>query len=337
MSKVFCFGELLLRLSPEGQGRWIEQHSMPVFVGGAELNVATALARWGSSSSYCTRLPDHYLSMEIVGHLASLGIDTSSVQYGGERIGTYYLRQGGDLKQGGVIYDRAYSSFSALQPGQLDWESLLQDAGWFHFSAITPALSPSLAAVCEEGVSAARAKGLPVSVDLNYRGRLWQDGRDPRDVLPALVEGCTLVMGNLWAADKMLGIAVPFEGVQSKEAYLQAAAALGSAIRKQFPTCLQVANTFRFDVEEGLHYYAALETAAGSFVSREYQSSRVVDRVGSGDAFMAGLIHANRSMFNEQETIDFAAAAAFTKLFIRGDATTAMVAEIRKQFEQYVH
>ena len=335
MNKVLCFGELLLRLSPQLNGEWIRQNTMPVFVGGAELNVATALARWEVPVGYCTALPDHYLSKEIIHSVTQKGIGTETILLRGNRIGTYYLPQGADLKNAGVIYDRAYSSFWDLEPGQIDWDLLLHNVNWFHFSAISPALNESVAAVCLEGARAAFNKDITVSVDLNYRARLWQYGKDPVDIMPDLAQYCHVIMGNIWAEDKMLGIPVPATIKEEKQFYLEASEISSAAIMKRFPHCRQVANTFRFDVMEGVRYYASLYDGKNLYVSAEQLTDYIVDKVGSGDTFMAGLIYGNQKRYHPQELINFAAAAAFNKLFIKGDATTATVEEIRKGFLNY--
>lgn len=335
MSKVLCFGELLLRLSPQLNGEWIKQNQLPVFIGGAELNTATALAKWGIPVSYCTALPDHYLSREIIEFVSEKNIAINKIQWGGNRIGTYYLPQGADLKNAGVIYDRAYSSFWELKPGQLDWDEILEDISWFNFSAISPALNESVAAVCKEGAEAASKKGIPVSVDLNYRAKLWQYGKQPFEVMPELVQYCDVVMGNVWAAEKMLGIPVDKNLIDENQACLQQALLTSKEIFKRFPKCRQVANTFRFDAEKGVKYYAALYNGEQLFVSHEQQTETIIDKVGSGDTFMAGLIYGNYQKQSAQEIIDFAAAAAFNKLFIKGDATTSSVEEIRNSYLQY--
>jgi 2-dehydro-3-deoxygluconokinase len=335
MSRVLCFGELLLRLSPQLNGEWIRQHNLPVFIGGAELNAATALSRWGVPVNYCTALPDHYLSKEIVQSVGDKGIGTEKILFSGQRIGTYYLPQGADLKNAGVIYDRAYSSFWELKPGQVNWDEVLDGVNWFHFSAISPALNANVAEVCREGAEAASRKGITVSVDLNYRAKLWQYGQQPHKIMPALVNFCDVIMGNLWAAEKMLGIAVPAGLADEKDAYLQQAQRSSEAIMHAFPRCRQVANTFRFDAGAGVRYYATLYSEGQLFTSQEHHTDYIVDKVGSGDTFMAGLIYGNYNKLPAQELINFAAAAAFNKLFIKGDATTASVEEIRKGYLNY--
>jgi 2-dehydro-3-deoxygluconokinase len=331
--KVLSFGELLLRICPDVEGNWLEANSLPFYVGGAEANVATALALWGIPSAYLTALPDNMLARQLVGYLEEKGIDVSRVLYRGERLGLYYLPQGKDLKNAGVIYDRAHSSFSALQPGAIDWDRVLEDVGWLHFSAISPALNRGVAAVCEEGLRAASGKGITISVDLNYREKLWQYGVAPTAVMPGLVEHCDLVMGNLWAAEKMLGIPVDTGLTKRgrKEDFLEHARRSSEQIVGRFPRVRQVAKTFRFDQgEKGVRYYTTFFTGGELYCSREYYSDAIVDKVGSGDCYMAGLI---RGLYQRQpmaDIVEFATAAAFFKLFIPSDATDQPAGAVEK-------
>jgi 2-dehydro-3-deoxygluconokinase len=333
MSRVLSFGELLLRLSPRLKGEWIKDNTMSVFVGGSELNVAIALSHFAVPVSYCSAIPDHYLSKEIIASLKDKGINTDAIRFSGNRIGTYYLPQGTDLKNTGVIYDRMHSSFWDLKPREIDWNSALEDISWFHFSAITPALNENLAAVSREAVEAAAKKGITVSVDLNYRDKLWKYGKSPLETMPGLVEYCNVVMGNIWAEEKMLGTVLPDEIKDERDAYLDLSQKSSEQIMKTFPNCKTVANTFRFDKGEGagLKYYATLFTDNKLFISNEHVTDKVLDRVGSGDTFMAGLIYGYHNKLQAQEIINFAAAAAFNKLFIVGDASTASAGDILKR------
>jgi len=321
-----------LRLSPELGGKWIMKSSMPVYLGGAELNTATALAKWNVPVTYCTVLPDNYLSKEIWDELGKRNIGTEPVIFSGSRIGSYYLPQGSDLKNAGVIYDRSYSSFSELKPGQIDWDTMLNDVSWFHFSAISPALNQNVAAVCMEAVEAASAKKIRISVDLNYRSKLWQYGKKPREIMQPLVEHCDVIMGNIWSAHDLLGINIDpdIHNGKSKSKYLEHAGRTSENVMLMFPKCTSVANTFRFDHGDQINYYASLHTRDSHFVSQEFSTNNVVDKVGSGDCFMAGLIYGFYHKLALPEIIDFATAAAFNKLFIRGDATTSTVEEIKK-------
>ncbi|WP_109694031.1 sugar kinase [Chitinophaga deserti] len=314
---VITFGEILFRLSPE----WAN-HRAAMYVGGAEANVAAALGTWGNTVAYISKAPDNGLSRQAMAQLEAAGIATDRMLWGGDRIGAYYLSQGADLKHSEVVYDRKYSSFSEIQPGTVDWDALLEGANWFHWSAISPALNANAVLICREVLEAATRKGMTISTDLNYRSKLWQYGQSPLDVMPALSEYCHVIMGNIWAADMMLGVHLNKEAVgeNSKEGYLQAARESAAAIIARFPKCDRVAFTFRFS-EGPTHnqYYAVYYTQGELFVSRQYETNDVVDRVGSGDSFMAGLIHANLHGFTPQDTIGYAAAAAYTKLFRMGD------------------
>ena len=331
---VLCFGELLLRLSPEANGKWIKQNDMAVYIGGAELNVATALSKWNIPVAYCTAVPENYLSKDICLYLQEKKINSDTIIFSGKRLGTYYLPQGADIKNTGVIYDRAYSSFSEIQIGQINWNKILENVSWFHFSAISPALNENVAAVCKEALDAASLRGITISVDLNYRSKLWQYGKNPKNVMPELVEHCDLIMGNIWSANDLLGVSVDkdIHERKSKQAYLEHAKRTSQIIMKQFPKCNSVANTFRFDNEGHLAYYATLDIHGEQFVSPELSTNKVIDKVGSGDCFMAGLIYGNLINNSSQQIIDFASAAAFNKLFIKGDATTSPVEEIKKTY-----
>jgi 2-dehydro-3-deoxygluconokinase len=248
----------------------------------------------------------------------------------GDRIGIYYLAQGTDLKHAGVIYDRANSSTSLLQPGQVNWHEILKDISWFHFSAISPAISENLAAVCEEVLQVAQSKGITISVDLNYRAKLWKWGKEPHEVMPGLVKHCDVVMGNIWAIEKMLGIKLPNDFKTEKNICLQQAEKSSVEVMKKFPKCRQVANTFRFDNGDKLNYYSTLCSSGRLTVSEEYTAENIIDKVGSGDCFMAGLIYGNVNELAEKEMLEFATAAAVDKMFVLGDATTSGVAEILK-------
>ena len=331
--KVCCFGEMLLRFSPQLHGKFIEQASMPVFIGGAELNVATALAKWIVPSKYVTAVPANYLAAEMLAEVSKRNIDINTVKLCGERIGSYYLPQGADLKNSGVIYDRAYSSFASLKPGELDWDTILQDVHWFHFSAISPALNPSAAAVCLEAVQAAFKKNITISVDLNYRAKLWQYGKNPVDIMPELVQYCSVIMGNIWSGEKLLGIplAQGFNPASNdKEDFFKQAKLSARLIQQIFPNCKTVANTFRFDEGEGIKYFATLHTKEADYNSLSYTVETIVDKIGSGDCFMAGLIYGIIQNLSTQHILNFSTAASIGKLQQLGDATTSTINDIEK-------
>lgn len=332
MGKVLSFGELLLRICPDGGGEWLAQNKLPFYVGGAELNVATALALWEISSAYFTALPENFMSEQIIAYMDDRKIDTSKIHHGGDRIGLYYLPKGKDLKNAGVIYDRANSAFAMLKTGTIDWDKVLDGVTWFHFSAICPALNQAAADICLEAVEAASAKGITVSIDLNFRAKLWQYGKQPSEIIPQLAEYCDLIMGNIWAAEKMLSISLPdfFHETIDKNVYLKQSQLTSEEIIKKYPKCQHVANTFRFDYKQGIRYYTSLYTNNEFLVSKEYLSEKIVDKVGSGDCFMAGLIYGFYHGNSPLKTLNFATAAAYNKLYIPSDATTATVSDVLK-------
>lgn len=327
---VLTFGELMLRLCPDAGGNWLNKGSLPINVGGAELNVATALALWNIPTRYFTALPDNGMAQQVTQHLNDLNIDTSVINKSGNRLGLYYLTTGHDMKHDAVIYDRTGSSFASLAPGTVDWDKVLDSVTWFHLSAICPALTLQTAELCEEVLRAASAKGITISIDLNYRAKLWKYGIDPVEVMPRLAKYCSLIMGNIWAAEKLLGIPVGsvVNEAGDKSSYLKQAQQTSKQIIERYPACKAVANTFRFDDGAGIKYYTALYTDGQLQQSAEYTSNHVVDKVGSGDCFMAGLIYGFYKQSSSQETLDLATAAAFDKIFIPGDATTSTIEKI---------
>lgn len=326
--KVITFGEILLRLSPE-----LAQNTAAIYVGGAEANVAAALANWGTEVAYISKVPENGLSKDVLQQLSNRGIHTDRVLWGGERIGIYYLAQGSDLKHAEVVYDRAWSAFSRIVPGTVDWDALLGDAEWFHWSAITPALNPDAAEICKEVLQAATRKGMTISTDLNYRSKLWQYGKKPVDIMPELVQYCDVVMGNIWAANNMLDTTLDAAALEAdtKEVYLQQAELVAAEITERFTRCKRVAFTFRFsDAPTHNRYYAFYYNNGQMSISREYNTHDVEDRVGSGDCFMAGLIHAQLQGLDDQQIISYAAAAAYSKFFVKGDFNTTSAEDIIK-------
>ncbi len=333
--KVLCFGELLLRISPAPASEVAEQ-PMLLYVGGAEANVATALAGWNVPVKYCTALPDNFMSRHVLHYLEYKGIYTSSILFNGKRIGVYYLERGADLK-GSVIYDRDHSSFSEIKTGMIDWDKVLQDVSWFNFSAISPALNQNVADVCLEAVEAASRKGITISLDLNYRARLWKYGKEPITIMPKLAEYCDVIMGNIWSANTLVGTSIDADihSAGRQQSYIAHAEKTSKEIMKLFPKCKAVANTFRFDSPQSdILYYTTLFKDQQLFVSPEFTCRGVVDRSGSGDCFMAGLIYGLYNNNESQDVLNYATAAAFGKLQEFGDATGQDVLTISKLEKQ---
>lgn len=334
MNKVLCMGELLLRLSPSPKDARANRNPMLLFVGGAEANVATALAGWELPVRYCTLLPDNFMSQYVIQYLQRKKIDTSPILFSGDRIGLYYLETGADIK-GGVVYDRDRSSFSELKRGMIDWDKAFEGINWFHFTAISPALNQEVADACLEAVQEAATRNITISVDLNYRSKLWKFGKRPDEVMPALVQYCDVIMGNIWSANTLLGTKVDEEvhSHRSKQAYIDHAEETAKEIMQVFPKCKVVANTFRFDSDnDHIKYYTTLQYKGEHYTSNEFTCKGVVDRSGSGDCFMAGLIYGILTNPDQpQELLNFATAAAFGKLQEQGDATEQDVLSVEEE------
>ena len=325
--KVCCFGELLLRLSPDtNNNNWLYANTMPFYVGGAELNTATALSCWNIPVKYFTALPDNYLSKQIVQFINEKKIDTDSILFKGECLGIYYLPVGLELKNISVIYDRANSSFCGLKAGMIDWDELFRDCSWLHFSAISPALNANLAAVCLEAVQAATERGLTISIDLNYRSKLWKYGKEPVAVMPELVKYCHVIMGNIWAVESLLGISSVIESSEGKTNTELEDAAFEMIAKMQtvYPLAQTIAFTFRLQND----YFAVLQNGKGIAVSKNFEIKDVVDKVGSGDCFMGGLIYGLCNELTPKEIIDFSAAAAIGKLKEAGDSSRQSVEDV---------
>jgi len=335
--KVLSFGELLLRICPDIEQNWIEEHQLPFYVGGAELNVATALALWDVPSSYLSAIPKNAICEGIDNYLQRRNIDTSAMQWMGERLGIYYLPKGKDLKNAGVIYDRANSSFANLKVGSVNWDEVFTDVKWFHFSAICPAISQDVSDLCLEAVVKAQEMGIFVSLDLNYRSKLWKYGKTPKEIMPKIAKYCNLIMGNIWAAHQMLGTQLDEQFLSASSGYLEEdllaqADRTSREIIATNPICQYVANTFRFDYKsKGIKYSTTLFDKDSLIKSTEYTAEEILDKVGSGDCFMAGLIYGLYSNLSPKETLEFATLAAFDKLFIASDATTSTVEDIKNR------
>jgi 2-dehydro-3-deoxygluconokinase len=319
---ILVFGELLLRFSATEEQFISKNHTVSLFPGGSEANVSASLGQFGLPVSYMTCVPDNALANSALQSLRDLGVNTRETILQGPRLGLYFLQSANGLSSGQVVYDRKFSSFSELRPGEINWDDVMKDKTWFHWTALTPALNENMAGVCLEALEAAKRMGLTISVDLNYRNRLWDFGVEPIAVMPELVAYCDVIMGNIWAANKMLGTLVDMDlnRQTSTETYVKQAAASAQEIFRAFPKCRHVANTFRFmDSTNHNLFYGTYHTPEADHCSETLETFEVVDRIGSGDAFMAGLIYGILNCENGQEIINAATRSGYQKLFVKGD------------------
>ncbi|HPT85513.1 MAG TPA: sugar kinase [Bacillota bacterium] len=324
--KTVCFGEIMLRLSPPGYGRIAEAKSFDAYYGGAEANVAVVLAQMGIKSVYVTRLPENELGNAAAGELRRWGVDTRHIVRGGERIGVYFYERGAGSRQPKVIYDRAGSAFAMSQPEDYDWDKILDGAGWLHFSGITPALGENLTKVCKSAISAAKDRGITVSCDVNYRRALW--GADKAgEVMAGILPYADVCVINEEHAGLLFGIKEerPDDGI-----YLDASARVAQALSQRFG-CGKVAVTIRRTLSADKSRFAAVlyDKASGSASCSKIYDLEIIERIGGGDAFCAGLIYALESCMPNDYAVQFAAAACAIKHSILGDFGAMPVAEIR--------
>lgn len=333
MKKVITFGEIMLRLSPPGFLRFSQANSFDVVYGGGESNVAVSLANYGIPAEFVTRLPNNDIGDCALQELRKRGVGTQHILRGGERLGIYFLEMGAVSRGSKVIYDRAHSSISTIKKGEIDWEKVFDGAGWFHWTGITPALSQGAADVCLEAIQAANQLGVTVSTDLNYRAKLWKYGKKPSEIMPALVEGCDVILGNEEDAEKHFGIHPENVDITKGESMdSQAYLSVCKQLMERFPRAKKVITTLRGSISASHNTWAGVLYNGKDFLeSATYQITHIVDRVGGGDSFMGGLIYGLLTYpDNDQKALDFAVAASCLKHTIFGDANLVTVDEVEK-------
>jgi 2-dehydro-3-deoxygluconokinase len=316
----------MLRLSPPAGCRIRQATSYDATYGGAEANVAAALAQWDIDSRYVTVLPTNDLGQGAVDALRSVGVDVSHVIRDGERIGVYYLEHGASQRPSRVIYDRAHSAIAALQPAQIDWEDALAGARWFHWTGITPALSESTAAVTAEAIAVAKQFGLTVSVDLNYRGKLWSK-EQARAVMTPLVEQSDVVVANEEDAANVFGIVAGKSDVDRGELDSAAYEEVAKQLVNRFGLRM-AAITLRQSHSASVNTWSACLWDGAEFLRSKSYRIELVDRVGGGDAFAAGLIHGLIKGKRHAEALEFAVAASCLKQTMKGDVALVSETEI---------
>ncbi len=333
MKKVVTFGEIMLRLTPPGHRRFSQAHTFEVIYGGGESNVAVSLANYGLPTEFVTRIPNNDIGECALMEMRKRRVGTSHVIYGGERLGIYFLETGAVSRGSKVIYDRAYSGMASIEKGMIDWETAFSEAQWFHWTGITPALSQGAADACLEAIQTANRMGITVSTDLNYRKNLWKYGKKPSEIMPALVEGCDIILGNEEDAEKHFnlhpkGVDVTQGDSIDGEAYLSVL----KQLMDMFPRAKKVITTLRGSISASHNSWSGvLYDGDTLYQAPTYQITHIVDRVGGGDSFMAGLIYGMLTYPNDdQKALNFAVAASCLKHTIYGDANLVSVAEVEK-------
>ena len=329
---VVTFGEIMLRLNPPGYQRFKQAQQFEAHFGGGEANVAASLAQFGIPVKYVTRLPKNDLGEVCGSNLTGLGIDIQHIVWGGDRIGIYFLENGVAQRPSKVIYDRAGSSFSTIQPGQVNWQDVFDGASWFHWTGITPAVSQSAAETCQEAVEAAKKCGITVSCDLNYRAKLWKWTQSPGDVMYNLVKNCDLVIGNEEDTEKVFGIKAPETNISLGNVDAEKYKFVCLALKEKFPNLNGIAITLRGSISASNNTWSAVLWQAENFyIGPVYQITPIVDRVGGGDSFAAGLIYSlMKDKQDPQKALNFAVAASCLKHSIPGDINLVSIHEVEQ-------
>lgn len=333
MSKVVTFGEIMMRLSPPHFLRFSQTNSFDVIYGGGESNVAVSLANFGVPTEFVTRLPDNDMGRCALMELRKRNVGTRHIQYGGERLGIYFLETGAVSRGSKVVYDRAHSAMSTIEAGMIDWEQVFEGADWFHWTGITPAISQGAADACKQAIEAANELGVTVSTDLNYRAKLWNYGKQPGQVMPDLVEECDVILGNEEDAEKHFGIhPADVDVTQGDTVDSQAYRSVCEQLMKRFPRASKIITTLRGSISASHNTWSGVLYNGGEFLEAPaYDITDIVDRVGGGDSFMAGLIYGLLNFEgDDQQALNFAVAASCLKHTIHGDANQVTVAEVEK-------
>lgn len=329
---VITFGEIMLRLATPGNLRFSQTDNFNALYGGGEANVAISLANYGIPVEFVSRLPQNDLGKAAQMTLRKHNVGTNHIAWGGERLGLYFLETGAVSRASKVIYDRAHSAISEIEPGMIDWDKVFEGASWFHWTGITPAISVGTAKVCEEAIKKANEKGITVSTDLNYRKKLWKWGKDAQEVMPDLVKGCDIILGNEEDAEKSLGIVPQGVDVTRGEVEAKAYQSVSEQIMEKYPRCKKVITTLRGSISANHNTWSGvLWDGKTLFEAPKYDITHIVDRVGGGDSFMGGLIYGLMTYTdNDQNALNFAVAASALKHTIYGDYNLVTVEEVEK-------
>ncbi len=328
MGRVVTFGEIMLRLAPNGYYRFFQDDQLQATFGGGEANVAVSLANYGIKTSFVTKLPSHAIGQAAVNNLRYFGVDTDFIARGGERVGIYYLEKGASQRGSVCIYDRAHSSIQEAEASDFNWDEIFDGAEWFHFTGITPALGANLVNICEEACKAAKAKGVKISCDLNYRGKLWTRD-EAREAMTRLCKYVDVCISNEEDAKDVFGIEAVgsdiYGGKLDTEGYKSVAKQLADKFGFE-----RVAITLRTSISANDNDWQGMLYDGENYCFSKQYHLHIVDRVGGGDSFGGGLIYSLLNGYSTQDAIEFAVAASALKHSIEGDFNRITVAEVKK-------
>ena len=332
--RIVTFGEVMLRLKAPGYERLLQSPVLEATFGGGEANVSVSLALFGHDVTYVTALPRNPIGEACVSFLKGKNVDTSKIIMTGERMGIYYFEAGANQKPSHVVYDRTHSAIADLSPSSLDWDLILDGATWFHITGISPALSANAAEISLMAMKTARQKGATISCDYNYRKNLWKYGKNAPEVMKALVSLADIGIANEEDCQRALGITVEHEGwanaIESGQIDLAYYRQLCEKVLASFPNLKYQAITLRESHSAHRNGWSAcLHTGSEFYISTHYDVTNIVDRVGTGDAFSAGLIHGLMSGMPDKEALEFAVAASCLKHSIPGDMNFCSIDEVK--------
>jgi 2-dehydro-3-deoxygluconokinase len=330
MQKIVTFGEIMLRLATPEYQRFSQATSLNATFGGGEANVAVSLANFGLKAEFVSRLPENDIAKACIMDLHKHAVSTQNMLFGGERIGIYFLEAGAVARSSKVVYDRAHSSISEIKPGMINWEIVFENTQWFHWTGITPAISQSAADALKEAIEVANRMGITVSTDLNFRKNLWKYGKKTSEVMPDLVAGCDVILGNEEDAEMVFGIKP--EGVNVSGGHIDAAAyqSVCEQMMERFPRAKKVIVTLRGSINANHNTWSGVLWGGKQLLKApDYDITHIVDRVGGGDSFMGGLIYGLITFAgDDQKALNFAVAASCLKHTIHGDYNLVTVAEV---------
>jgi len=329
MKKYITFGEIMLRLKSPNLERFFQSPLLEATFGGGEANVAVGLSRFGLNAAYVSLIPDNPIGDACIGELRKQGIDTSLIVRKGSRLGIYFLEGGANQRPSKVIYDRSHSAIAGVKPGDINWDRVFNGASWFHISGITPAISLSASELSIEAVKKAREKGVTVSCDLNYRSKLWKYGKSAPEVMTWLAKYIDIAIGNEEDCQKSLGVKVDID-VESGKLQVNKYKELTDKILKLYPNIKKIAITLRESHSANYNGWSAVLNNREEFlISKKYEIHNIVDRVGGGDAFAAGLIYGLNNLPSDKEALEFAVAASCLTHSILGDLPLLSVEEVK--------
>ena len=327
---ILTFGEIMLRLKAPGHERFFQSPMLEATFGGGEANVAVSLANFGMDAEFLTVLPQNEIADACIRELRYFGVGTKKIVRGDGRVGIYYLEAGANQLPSKVVYDRAYSSIALAKPGDIDWDNAFAGVDWFHITGITPAISESAMALSLESVKEAKKRSITVSCDLNYRKNLWKYGKTASEVMRELTRYVDVAIANEEDVQKSLGITVDVS-VESGELDREKYRALGDRVLEAYPDLRCIAITLRESRSADWNGWAAcLNDGRDFYVSRKYEIRDIIDRVGGGDSFAAGLIYGLNRYDDKQQALEFAAAASCLKHSIPGDFNRVGVPDVEK-------